>query len=152
MKNELIDFLMRLPWSNRTLLEGYFGTDEADNLLQQCSGEIESLRLPDGQMYYSVKPVDYHLLPGIYRREMVRNFMADNYGYSIFDTAESPCFNADFRTFYEEQNLWIRVWGDMGHISVESLLIFRNPPVFASDVHDIILTCQGWERTAFLKI
>ena len=152
MKNELIDFLMRLPWSNRTLLEGYFGTDKADNLLRQCSGEIESLRLPDGQLYYSVKPVDYHLLPGIYRREMVRNFMADNYGYSIFDTAESPCFNADFRTFYEEQNLWIRVWGDMGHISVESLLIFRNPPVFASDVHDIILTCQGWERTAFLKI
>ena len=152
MKNEMIDFLERLPWASQALLEGYFGTEKAEELLQQCSNEIVSFRFPDEQLHYTVKPADYHLLPGIYRREMVRNYMAEKFGYSIFDTAESPSFNADFRTFYEEQNLWIRVWGDMGHISVESLLIFRNPPAFASDIHDIILTCQGWERTAFLKI
>ena len=152
MKNEMIDFLERLPWASQALLDGYFGPEKAEELLQQCSDEIESFRFPYEQLHYTVKPADYHLLPGIYRREMVRNYMAEKYGYSIFDTAESPSFNADFRTFYEEQNLWIRVWGDMGHISVESLLIFRNPPAFASDVHDIILTCQGWERTAFIKI
>ena len=152
MKNELIDFLRRLPWASRTLLDGYLGIDKADELLKQCSDEIEFITLPEKRLYYSVKPANYHLLPGIYRREMVRNFMAENFGYSVFDNAESPCFNADIRTFLDEQNVWIRVWGDMGHISVESLLIFRNPPEFASDVHDIILTCQGMERAAFLKI
>ena len=152
MKNELLDFLGRLPWSSRTLLDGYFGTDKAEELLKQCSDEIESFALPDKELCYAAKPADYHLLPGIYRREMVRNFMADNYGYSVFDTAESPCCNADFRSYFEEQNLWIRVWGDMGHISAESMVIFRNPPEFASDVHDIILTCQDQERIAFLKI
>lgn len=152
MKNELLDFLSRLPWSSRILLDAYFGTEKADELLKQCSDEIESVALSDKHMCYAVKPADYHLLPGIYRREMVRDFMAEKYGYSIFDTAESPCCNADFRTYFEEQNLWIRVWGDMGHISAESMLIFRNPPEFASDVHDIILTCQDQERVAFLKI
>ena len=37
MKNEMIDFLERLPWASQALLDGYFGPEKAEELLQQCS-------------------------------------------------------------------------------------------------------------------
>ena len=61
MKNEIIDFLERLPWASQALLDGYFGPEKAEELLQQCSDEIESFRFPYEQLHYTVKPADYHL-------------------------------------------------------------------------------------------
>ncbi len=151
MKHKLIDFLQRIPWASRELLEKYFGAEDLEKGLLQYSKKITSIIRADNQTYYSVKPANYHLLPGISRREMVRKFMSERYGYSLFDMAESPCGNADFRVFLEDSGTWIRVWGDMGHIAPESLLIFRNPPVFGDNVRDIVLTCQVPERMFFLK-
>ena len=147
MKNKLIDFLLRIPWSSRELLEKYFGIDDLEKDLLLYSPKRTSItRAADNHKYYSAKPANYHLLPGLARREMVRKFMSEKYGYSVFDMAESPCSNADFRTFLENSGTWIRVWGDMGHIAPECLLMFRNPPVFGDNVHDIVLTCQVPER------
>ncbi len=152
MKKTLVDFLHRMPWASRYLLEKYFGPEDLENDIHKYSERITSIKRADDQIYYSVKPANYHLLPGISRREMVRKFMADQYGYSVFDSAESPCGNADLRTFHEDSGIWTRVWGDMGHIAPECLLIFRNPPVFSADTHDIVVTCQVPERISFLKI
>ena len=151
MKNKLIDFLRRMPWASRELLENYFGVEDLEKNLLQYSKKITSITRADNQTYYSAKPANYHLLPGISRREMVRKFMSEKYGYSIFDESESPCGNADFRVFLGDSETWLRVWGDMGHIAPECLLIFRNPPVFGDNVHDIVLTCQVPERIFFLK-
>ena len=138
MNNKLIDFLRRMPWASRELLENYFEAEDLEKDLLLYSKKITSITRADNQTYYSAKPANYHLLPGISRREMVRKFMSEKYGYSIFDEAESPCGNADFRVFLEDSETWIRVWGDMGHVAPECLLIFRNPPVFGDNVRDII--------------
>ena len=152
MENELIDFLKRLPWASHNLLQNYFGPDKFEELLRMNTRKIKTLIRADNRVYYSLLPGNERLLPGISRREMVRKFMAETYGYTIFDTAESPCFNADFRAFCPEQEIWIRVWGDMGHIAPESLMIFNIPPVFGNGLHDIILTCESIERVRFLKV
>ena len=152
MENELTDFLRRLPWASHDLLQNYFGKDKFEGLLQESTKKIQTITRADNKIYYSLQPGNDRLLPGISRREMVRKFMAENYGYGIFDTAESPCFNADFRVFYQEQNLWIRVWGDMGNIAPECLMIFNNPPVFGNGIRDIILTSEGAERARFLNV
>ncbi len=151
MENELTDFLRRIPWANRTLLENFFGVGSFDKMLAQNSPCIESITHTDGKTYYSLSPGNYHLLPGIPRREMVREYMAENFGYVIFNTAESPCKNADLRVYLEDQDVWVRVWGDMGHVSPESLQMFRIPPVFGNGLLDIILTCQSRERVSFLR-
>lgn len=152
MENELTDFLRRLPWASHDLLCNYFGPDKFAELLRENTRNIETIMRADDKKYYSLKPGNYRLLPGISRREMVRKFMAETYGYGIFDTAESPCCNSDFRVFCHEQDIWIRVWGDMGHIAPESLMIFINPPLFGNGVHDIIVTSEGIERTRFLNV
>ena len=152
MENELTDFLRRLPWASHDLLQNYFGRKRFDEMLQECSQDIKTIMRADNRQYYSLQPGNDRLLPGISRREMVRKFMAEMCGYGIFETAESPCFNADFRAFSSEQNMWIRVWGDMGHIAPESLMIFNNPPVFGNRLRDIILTCEGIERARFLDV
>ena len=152
MDNELTDFLKRLPWANHDLLQNYFGPDRFEEMMQLNSRKIKSIKRADNRIYYSLLQGNELLLPGISRREMVRKFMAETYGYTIFDTAESPCFNADFRAFSPEQGIWIRAWGDMGHISPESLMIFKNPPVFGNGLRDIILTCESVERAGFLKV
>ena len=152
MKNELSELLERMPWANKNMLIRYFKREKFERLLAECSDDIVVIELPGGKIYFSEKPADYHLVPGIYRRDMVRQYMVDEYGYSILETAESPCYNADFRVFVESNNFWFRVWGDMGHISAESLVIFKNPPEFASDVYDLVITCQGMERVSFLKV
>ncbi len=152
MKNDLIDFLNRIPWAEKKLLEQYFGPDRLSPLLQKSSGKIESVMSADGRTYYSCSPANCRLLPGVLRREMVRKYAVDRFGYAIFDSAESPCFNADFRFFDSERNIWIRIWGDMGSVSPECLLIFRNPPVTGEGLLDIILTCQGSERASFLEL
>lgn len=152
MTEKLIDFLKRFPWASQSLLENYFGADEFDQMLEPAKDELESFKLEDGELHYSAKPIDYGLVPGIYRRDMVRQYMIDEYGYDILTDAESPCFNADFRAFDEEKLMWIRVWGDMGNLSPDSLLIAINPPVFADNLTDIIVTCGNWERAAFLNI
>ena len=138
MNNKLIDFLRRMPWASRELLENYFEAEDLGMDLLLFLKKTTSITRADNQTYYSAKPTNYHLLPGISRREMVRKFMPEKYGYAIFDEAESPCGNADFRVFLEDSETWIRVWGDMGHIAPECLLIFRNPPVFGDNVRDII--------------
>ena len=114
MENELTDFLSRIPWANRTLLENFFGVSYFEKMLVQNSPDIESITHADGKTYYSLSPGNYHLLPGIPRREMVREYMAGNFGYFIFGTAESPCKNADLRVFLENQNVWIRSLGRYG--------------------------------------
>ena len=152
MENELTDFLRRLPWASRDLLQNYFGKDQFEHLLQESTRNFKTITRADNKVYYSLKHANDRLLPGISRREMVRKFMAETYGYSIFNTAESPCFNADFRVFYPEKNIWIRVWGDMGYIAPECLMIFNNPPVFGNGIRDIILTCEGVERARFLNV
>ncbi len=152
MKNALIDFLSRIQWAEKKFLELYFGPDRFSSLMQKSSGKIESIELADGNTYYSCTPANYHLLPGIYRREMVRKYVVDRFGYSMFDSAESPCCNADFRGFMADKNTWIRIWGDMGSVSPECLLLFRNPPVTGDNLLDIILTCQGSERASFLQV
>lgn len=152
MKNDLINFLNRIPWAEKKLLEQYFGNDRLSLLLQKSSGKIESIMSADGRTYYSCSPANYRLLPGVYRREMVRKYAEERFGYSIFDSAESPCFNTDFRFFDSERNIWIRIWGDMGSVSPECLLIFRNPPVTGEGLLDLILTCQGSERASFLEV
>ena len=152
MENELTDFLRRLPWASQDLLQNYFGKEKIESLLCESTRKIQTIMRADNKIYYSLKPGNERLLPGISRREMVRKFMAETYGYGIFDTAESPCFNADFRVFYPEQNIWIRVWGDMGYIAPECLMIFNNPPVFGNGIRDIILTCEGIERARFLNV
>ena len=37
MENELTDFLRRIPWANRTLLENFFGVGSFDKMLAQNS-------------------------------------------------------------------------------------------------------------------
>ncbi len=152
MENELTDFLGRLPWASQDLLQNYFGKEKFESLLCESTRNIRTILKADNKIYYSLQPGNERLLPGISRREMVRKFMAETYGYGIFDTAESPCFNADFRVFYPEENKWIRVWGDMGHISPECLMIFNNPPAFGNGIRDIILTSEGSERARFLNV
>ena len=91
MENELTDFLRRIPWANRTLLENYFGISSFEKMLTENSADIESITHADGETYYSLAPANYRLLPGITRREMVREYMAEFFGYIIFESAESPC-------------------------------------------------------------
>ena len=152
MKKRFLDFLRRLPWSSRDLLEKYFGRESLEELLIQCSKRITSVKRADGQTYYSMKPANYHLLPGISRREMARKFAAERYGYDVFDSAESPCFNADLRVYLGNTGKWLRIWADMGHIAPESLLIFADPPGFGNGLYDVIITCQTPERALFLKM
>ena len=152
MENELTDFLGRVPWASQDLLLNYFEKEKFDGLLRESTRKIQTIMKADRKIYYSLLQENDRLLPGISRREMVRKFMVETYGYGIFDTAESPCFNADFRVFYPEQNIWIRVWGDMGYIAPECLMIFNNPPVFGNGIRDIILTSEGIERARFLNV
>ena len=151
MNNDFREFLARIPWADRNLLENYFGIDFTEKLLSENQDDIASIHFADGHTYFSLKPANFHLITGIPRREMARKYIAEIFGYLIFDHAESPCRNADLRAYHEAGNTWIRVWGDMGHITPDALLIFRNPPVFANSLRDIILTNQGPERTSLLK-
>ena len=41
MENELTDFLRRIPWANRTLLENFFGVGSFDKMLAQNSPCID---------------------------------------------------------------------------------------------------------------
>ena len=49
MENELTDFLRRIPWANRTLLENFFGVGSFDKMLAQNSPCIESITHTDGK-------------------------------------------------------------------------------------------------------
>lgn len=152
MKKKFLDFLRRLPWASRDLLEKCFGYETLEEMLAKCSNKITAVKRADDRTYYSLKPANYHLLPGVSRREMARKFAAERYGYDVFASAESPCFNADLRVHLENTGKWLRIWGDMGHIAPESMQIFVDPPVFGNDLSDVILTCQVPERALFLKV
>ena len=73
LDNKLIDFLRRMPWASRELLENYFEAEDLGKDLLLYLKKITSITRADNQTYYSAKPANYHLLPGISRREMVRD-------------------------------------------------------------------------------
>ena len=152
MEDKLLEFLKRIPWSSKDLLEQYFGPNELQQMLDMAGEEIVSIDYSDGKTYYSAQPANYRLIPGIPRREMVRKQMSHLYGYTIFDRAESPCFNADFRSCDEIGENWIRSWGDMGNISPDSLLFAVNPPAFGTNMLDVVVTRGNRERASFLRV
>ena len=141
MEDELTDVLCRIPWANCTLPENFFGVNSFTRKLAHNSPGIETITHADGKTYYSLSPAHYRLVPGILRREMVREYLAENFGYFIFRKAQSPCKNADLRMFLEDQKVRRRAWGDMVHVVPESLQMFNMPLFFENGLFEIILPC-----------
>ena len=152
LENELLDLLKRFPWASERMLQSCYGSKTFGKMCEAAGDKIESIQLPDGVTYYSAAPANYRLVPGIQRREMVRIYAANEFGIEAIKEGESPCFNTDLRFYNKETNMWIRVWGDLGNISPDSLLISIIPPVFGRNLADIVVTAGNMERAAFLGI
>ena len=151
-ENELLDLLKRFPWASEKMLQNFYGSEPFGKMREAAGDKIVSIQLPDGVTYYSAAPANYRLIPGIRRREMVRLYTVNEYGYEAIKEGESPCFNADLRFYNKETNRWIRVCGDLGNISPDSMLFSIIPPVFGRNLEDIILTVGNLERAELLGI
>ncbi|MBQ6519285.1 MAG: hypothetical protein IJI14_11235 [Anaerolineaceae bacterium] len=147
----LLDILKRFPLAGSSMLEAFFGKNRAERLISECAAEIRAVPRTDGRMYYVLSEDDFHMLPGVSRRELVRKFAVNKYGYSVLKNGISPCKNADMIFYDESRKEWKRIWGDMGYLAPESLMMFRAQPIFGSNLIDIIVTAQGSERMRFLK-
>ncbi len=144
--------LQRFPLCAGGMLRGYLGPNRAKRILRENSDAIFPVTRRDGETYYAASEDDFHLLPGVSRRELVRKYAVNRFGYKVLESGLSPCKNADLIFFDKECDIWYRIWGDMGYLAPDSLMLFRAQPLFGSNLIDIIVTAQGGERAEFLKV
>lgn len=144
--------LRRFPLTAGSMLGGYLGPNRAKRILSENSDAIFSVTRRDGGTYYAVSEDDFRLLPGVSRRELVRKYAVNRFGYKVLESGLSPCKNADLIFFDKDSGVWYRIWGDMGYLAPDSLMLFRAQPLFGSNLIDIIVTAQGGERSEFLKV
>ncbi|MBQ6520225.1 MAG: hypothetical protein IJI14_16035 [Anaerolineaceae bacterium] len=150
MKKNGLSLLKNFAWLCEDLLYEAVGRNEAQKLLMSVGERITEITRTDGRKYYSPYSGAEGMIPGIPRREMVRKFAISKFGYDVLETGKSPYMNADLIFYDKKSSRWVRIWGDMGYLSPESLVLFRNPPIFGKNILDLIVTAQGGERPAVL--
>ena len=84
----LLDILKRFPLAGSSMLEAFFGKNRAERLISECAAEIRAVPRTDGRMYYVLSEDDFHMLPGVSRRELVRKFAVNKYGYSVLKNGD----------------------------------------------------------------
>ena len=147
----VLDLIRHFPLAEKGMLCSYLGQNRFNRILKNIEEEIIAIERRDGKTYYAVSEDDLHYLPGVSRRELVRKYAIRRFGYRVLKNGMSPCKNADLIFFDDRDKTWYRLWGDMGYLAPESLMLFRAQPLFGSNLTDIIVTAQGGERADFLK-
>lgn len=147
----LLDTIKRFPLSEKGMLSSFFGRNRFERLFRIFENELIAVKRADNKVYYALSEDDLHYLPGVSRRELVRKYAVNKFGYQVIKNGVSPCKNADLIFLNSNDKKWYRIWGDMGYLAPESLMLFRAQPLFGSNLVDIIVTAQGGERADFLK-
>jgi len=139
----LSGFLLRHPFSSRSLLESVFGEGILRVLLEHEAGQFREIDIPDLGPCYALKDEPKASLLGVQRRELARRFALTRIGCDAVRSGLSPGLEADGE-FCRQDGAgiqWWRIWVDIGGCAPEALpFIERAPKAYGEQVRDVVLT------------
>lgn len=149
-ENLLLDFLYKYPWTCRQTLIAVFGPAFEDLVNRN---QVRIVRVPGVGECWGVKQEKLGSLPGVRRREMAKNHTIKALGKDALWTGGAPGpWGSDLLIYRQREESWIRVWVDLGEISVEAApFIDPDPPLLAHNVDDLILT-TSFDRAAVINV
>jgi hypothetical protein len=137
----LSEFLSRNPWSSRRLLEQVFSEVGFGIALEKERTSIRQVDLPLLGTFYACQEEPLGSIAHAHRLNLVRQYILARFGPDVFTVCLSLTETADCE--FLAGDIWYRVWGDMGGISVEALTFIRQPPIrYAEQVVDLVVTCD----------
>jgi hypothetical protein len=138
----LVSFLRRHPFTSLCLLEGVFGKNGIQVLLDRESKGLRQVVVPGMGVCYAQKQEPDATLLGCHRREAARRFVLEGMGSEAVRSGISPGFEADGEFYWDNKEgvPWWRIWVDVGGCAPEALPFIVNPPEeYGDQVRDIVL-------------
>ncbi len=139
----LSGFIIRHPFSSRSLLENVFGEGVLRVLLEKEAGQFRDVDIPDLGPCYALKDEPNASILGVHRREVARRFALTHIGSDAVRSGLSPGLEADGEFCWQDGEgiQWWRIWVDIGGCAPEALpFIVRAPKAFGEQVRDVVLT------------
>ena len=123
----LSGFLRRHPFSSRTFLESVFGEGVLRVLLENESGQLREVDIPDLGPCCTLKDEPNASILGVHRREMARWFALTRIGSDAVRSGLSPGLEADGEFYWQDgaETQWWRIWVDIGGCAPEALSLIH---------------------------
>ena len=147
-ENSIYEFLELHPWSREDILKKVFGK-HFQRLIR--AKEVRKRDILGLGTCYAIKTEKISSLPGAHRYNIARQYLLKSFGSDVFWVGGSPGLWGSDAMVYVQQRVFIRIWIDIGDVSIEALpFVNPRPEVFAVNLKDFIVTTSN-ERAKLMQ-